>query len=315
MGVSILCPLCEKSDAQPVTGKVRFDKKADVYKCGACGLTFLDQNSFTFPKDFYEKEYHQTYLTHIEPDALNPQAYYDKMKKINEVWANKFKGMLKGDETVLDLGCSTGHFIDLIKDKAKKVYGHELSRKEVEFCRDALKLDVSDQPIKDRFKEKTFDYMTMIYVLEHIARPKDFLMSMKKFLKTDGKFLILIPNAQDALVNFYDIPAFKSFYYCIEHCYYYTPSTVKRLFDDVGLEGEIEVVQEYPVTNHLNWGYRHAPSDAVASRKMVPDIKLVDGAPIDEWADLWKKFNGMYKEFLKANGYGDKIWCVVGKKR
>lgn len=315
VNAAVTCPLCKKSDTRLITGKVRFGRKADVYKCRSCTLTFIDQDSFVFPKDFYEKNYHQTYLTHIEPDAVNPRAYYEKMKKINEVWADKFAGMLTGKEVVLDLGCSTGHFMDLVKNKVKKIYGHELSKKEVEFCRDTLKLDVSDQPLEKRFKEGVFDYIIMIYVLEHIARPKDFLRSMKKFLKTDGKFVILIPNARDALVDFYDIPSFKNFYYCIEHFYYYTPATIKRLFDEVGLEGEIEVVQEYPVTNHLNWGYTRSPRDAAASRKGEPDIPLAEGAPTGNWTKLWERFDRMYKAFLKENGYGDRIWCTVGRKR
>ncbi|GAG50101.1 unnamed protein product, partial [marine sediment metagenome] len=223
MAKEAICPLCEGNNLRLITDKARFGRKADVYKCQDCGLTFLDQNSFDFPEDFYEKEYHQTYITHVEPEALNPQAYYEKMKKATRIWADKFAKMLSGQEVVLDIGCSTGHFIDLVKDKTKKIYGHELNVKETEFCRNVLKLDVSNQPLENRFKEESFDYITMIYVLEHIAKPKEFLRSVKKLLKPDGKLIVLVPNEQDALVNLYDIPQFRSFYYCIEHLFYYNP--------------------------------------------------------------------------------------------
>ena len=179
------CPLCNSDNLVLITNEVRFRKNADVYSCKNCNLIFLDQNSFEFPKDFYEKEYHQTYITHIEPDALNPQAYYEKMKKANKIWIDKFKKMLTGKEVILDIGCSTGHLIDLVKDKTQKTYGYELNRQEVDFCKNVLNLDVSDQPLKERFKEGTFDYITMIYVLEHIAEPKKFLKSTKKLLKPD----------------------------------------------------------------------------------------------------------------------------------
>jgi 2-polyprenyl-3-methyl-5-hydroxy-6-metoxy-1,4-benzoquinol methylase len=294
---------------------VRFGYEADVYKCQDCDLTFLDQNSFSFPTDFYEKDYHQTYITHIEPDALNPQVYYEKMKKATKIWADNFREMLSGQEIVLDIGCSTGHFINLVKDKTKKSYGYDLNRREVDFCKNVLNLDVSDQPLQDRFEEGTFDYITMIYVLEHIAEPKEFLESVKALLKPEGKLVILVPNVQDALVNLYDILEFRSFYYCIEHLFYYNPKTIKRLFDEAGLKGDIEVIQEYPLANHLNWAYRHAPSDTLASRKGVPDISLANTAPLDAWKDLWNELNQRYKVFLRDNGFGDRIWCTVSSNK
>jgi len=309
-----VCSLCGSDNTEMVIDTVRFGKKADVYRCGECDLIFLDQDSFVFPEDFYEKEYHQTYLTHIEPAALEPKAYYEKMKKSAKVWADKFSGMLKGDEVVLDVGCSTGNFMDLVKGKVREIYGHELNLREVDFCRNVLDLNVADQPLGDRFKEGTFDYITMIYVLEHISEPKDFLCFLKRFLKPGGKLVILVPNARDALVKLYDIPEFRNFHYCIEHLFYYTPKTIKRLFDQAGMEGEIEVIQEYPITNHLNWMFRRAPSDTLASRRGTPqDVSLETKALSEAWFTLWDKIDGLYKEFLKENDFGDRIWCVQKK--
>jgi 2-polyprenyl-3-methyl-5-hydroxy-6-metoxy-1,4-benzoquinol methylase len=312
-GDQLSCYLCKGNDLSLITKKVRFDHQADVYACQACGLVFLDQNSFVFPKDFYEKEYHQTYITHIEPDAFNPHAYYEKMKKANKIWADKFATMLTGQEIVLDVGCSTGHFIDMIKDKTKKIYGHELNHKEVEFCKNVLKLDVSNQPLEKRFAEGTFDYITLIYVLEHIADPKPFLTSLGKLLKPEGKLVILIPNVQDALVNFYDLPEFTNFYYCIEHLFYYSQKTIARLFQDIGATADIEILQEYPITNHLNWAYLRGPSDTLAARKGVPNVPLKETAPEIDWENLWQQFNQLYQSFLKEHGYGDRLWCVAGK--
>lgn len=307
------CPICGSENLGLVANRVRFGNQADVYQCRECGLVFLDQKSYTFPADFYETQYHQTYITHVEPDALNPQVYYEKMQKANKVWADKFLALLTGREVVLDVGCSTGHFIDLVKHRTSKIFGHELSRKEVDFCRNVLKLEVSDQPPAERFQEGTFDYITLIYVLEHIAQPVEFLASLKKLLKPEGKFVILVPNVRDALVNFYDIPEFISFYYCIEHLFYYSPQTIRLLFERAGLAGTIETIQEYPITNHLNWAYLRAPSDTLASRRGVPNVALKDGSPVEAWEELWRQFNQLYQTFLKDQGFGDRVWCVVGK--
>lgn len=314
MSNNVVCPLCKEDNLKLITQRVRFNNRADVYRCQKCSLIFLDQGSFKYPKEFYEHEYHQTYITHVEPDALDPEVYYKKMLKATKIWADKVNNILTGKETVLDVGCSTGHFLKLIQKKAKVVYGTELNKKEIKFCREKLGLDVSDEPLQKRFDKGTFDFITLIYVLEHIAEPVEFLRNLKQFLKPDGKFIILVPNAMDPLVNFYDIPEFRNFYFCIEHLFYFTPRTLQLLFDKVQLSGSVESLQEYPFANHLNWGYRRKPTDTLASRSGLPDIQLQKSAPLEEWKKLMGSFNKQYKSFLKTNGYGDRIWAVVGQK-
>lgn len=306
------CPLCSSVDISKVTSEVRFGLKANVYRCNKCTLSFLDQDSFQYPKDFYEAEYHQTYLTHVEPAAFDPKSYYDKMLKATAPWAERFRALLTGKERVLDVGCSTGHFIELIKDKCAEVYGHDLNVKEVAFARDVLGLKVDNTQLNQRFEEGTFDYITMIYVLEHIADPKSFLAYLRKFLKPGGKMVILVPNIQDPLVNLFDIPEFRTFYYCIEHLYYYNQKTMNDLFAQCGLSGEVQVLQEYPLANHLNWAYTRKPADTLAARRGVPGVDLAPGVPHTDWEQLWRDINEVYKTFLYNHGYGDRLWAVVG---
>lgn len=312
MNKEMECPLCEQKNARFITRDLRFEKNADVYECLQCELVFLDQRSFQLPVGFYENEYHQSYLTHIEPDAFDPKAYFEKMLKVVVPWADRFGGILNGGETILDMGCSTGHFIKMIEGKAGKVYGYDLNVKEVSYCKNELGLDVSDQPLEERFQQGTFDYITLVFVLEHIGDPVAFLKYLKTFLKPGGKFLIVVPNISDPLVSFYDIPEFRSFYYCIEHLFYYNRKSISLLFEKAELSGTVDLVQEYPVTNHLNWVYRRRPSDSLAARKVVPDIPIRNDDESDSWEQLWQRMDKAYREFLVENGYSDRLWCLVG---
>ncbi len=314
MSKTVSCPLCAVAKTALLMDRVRFGREADVRKCAGCGLVFLDQDSFVFPEDFYAAEYHQTYLTHVEPAAFDPRAYYEKMSKATAKWAEKLIPMFKGHEKVLDLGCSTGHLMTAIKDHVGSVHGHDLNVKEVEFCQKELGLDVSNQPLEQRFAEGSFDCITMIYVLEHIAQPVEFLNFAKRFLKPGGKLVILVPNIQDPLVSFYDIAEFRAFYYCIEHVFYYDQRTIKALFDKAGLAGTIETLQEYPLANHLNWAFTRKPSDTLAAREGLPNVELAPGAPREAWKALWEQFNTQYARFLAEQGFGDRLWCVVGRQ-
>jgi len=311
--MAVFCPLCQNRDTFLIADRVRFDREADVRRCRACDLVFLDQESFTLPGDFYEASYHQTYLTHIEPAALDPQAYYEKMKIATKPWCDRINAILQGGETVLDFGCSTGHVMMAVKDKAGKVFGQELNRREIEFCRDVLKLEVSGEAMDRRFPEHMFDYIIMIFVFEHIADPVGLLKYLRAYLKPEGRFIILVPNIRDALVQFYDIQPFARFYYCVEHLYYYSPKTITDVFHRAGLVGTVETLQEYPITNHLNWGYRQKPADVLASRRLVPDVPLLNQEMMAEWERFWMDVDRQYKDFLTRNNFGDRLWCLVRK--
>lgn len=309
----MICQNCSHTQHILITHQVRFGNTANVMQCKHCGLVFLDQTSFSFPKDFYEKEYHQTYLTHVEPDALDPKKYYEKMLQTTKKWADKINELLTGEEVVLDLGCSTGHLMTQIQGKAKKVYGHDLSEKEIAFAKNELGFDADNVPLDQRFEEGMFDYITMIFVFEHIAEPVSFLNYIKKFLKPTGKLIMLVPNIDDALMRFYQIPVFQTFYYCIEHLFYYNPKTLSEICQKAGLKGAFEAIQEYPITNHLNWAYRQKPSDVLASRSFVPDVALRYEEKHTNWELFWQKINTQYQDFLKENGHADRVWAVVTK--
>lgn len=308
------CPLCKSDNLSLYTNELRFGQSADVLKCNSCSLVFIDQGSFTFPNDFYETQYHQTYLTHVDPDILDPQKHYIKMQKVSEPWINRTKKLLTGRETVLDVGCSTGHFITGIQGHAEKVYGHELSKKEVDFCQTVLKIDVDNKQLSERFKPESMDLITLIFVLEHIGDPVVFLKELKTYLKPNGKLVIVVPNILDPLVSLYDIEALRQFYFCIEHLFYYSPKTLTETLDRAGYQVTIESVQEYPITNHLNWIYRQKPSETLAARANLPDVSVRETSALDKLESFWGDTNKRYQDLLSENGFSDRIWCIAERK-
>jgi len=309
-----MCTLCESKNLSLFTNKLRFGNTGNIIRCDRCNLVFLDQNSFDFPKDFYESQYHQTYLTHIDPEILVPQKHYDKMRKASAPWTKKVKEMLTGTERVLDIGCSTGHLITGIQDKVAEVFGHELSKKEIDFCKNVLKIDVDDKPLGDRFEKESFDLITLVFVFEHIGCPTSFLEELKLYLKPGGKLVIVVPNILDPLVSFYNIETVKEFYFCIEHLFYYSPETLLKTLDKAGFDGKIELVQEYPIANHLNWIYHGKPRETLVARAHMPTVNIANDAILFELEEFWEKTNKDYQAMLLRLGYSDRIWCVAEKK-
>jgi len=306
------CANCHNTDFECLQTEVRFSRQADVLRCKRCDLIFLDQDSFDLPQDFYNKEYHQTYLAHVEPSVLDPQKYYEKMLKVTAPWAEKLKASFGKDDCILDLGCSTGHLMSHLKEHVDEIYGHDINEKETTFAREELGLKVESTPLGERFKPGTFDAITMIFVFEHIAAPYEFLTYIKPFLKEGGKIHMLVPNIEDALVSLYDLPDFRNFYYCVEHLFYYSPKTLAEICSKAGYEVKTESLQEYPITNHLNWVYKNQPMDVIASRSPFPYVRFRPDKEILV-KDFWISVNAGYKEFLKEQGHGDRIWAELSR--
>jgi len=104
--------------------------------------------------------------------------------------------------SVLDVGCSCGDFGILItKNKNCAVYGMEKDPESIRIARDSKtykdlhEVDLN-QFDEERFKNYYgfFDYIAFIDVLEHLINPDLVLLKMQKFLKTDGFFIISLPN-------------------------------------------------------------------------------------------------------------------------
>lgn len=102
---------------------------------------------------------------------------------------------------LLDIGCGFGSFLREVKKQGyNSVKGIDISGQAIEF---ALKqnFDVQKIGIKEFAEqtEKTFDFITMSHVLEHINKEETIntlKLIREKLLKENGKLCLMVPNAQ-----------------------------------------------------------------------------------------------------------------------
>lgn len=279
--------------------------------CCTCEAAFIDRASIQQGDDFYKVEYHQTYFARIDPDVVNPSKHHKKMVKVMKPWIDRIKKVITENDTVLGVGSSSGYNLYQLKHYVKRVCGIEPNDKERTFCINSLGLDIRDG--LDGIKEENFSIILLLFVLEHISEPVHFLKSLARFLKPGGKIIILVPHIKDPLVSFYDIPEFQKFYFCIEHLFYFSKKSMEIILEEVGLKGRISVEQEYPIVNHLNWAYLSKPFEPIKARKNIPALPIKENTELDKWEKFWENIDTEYKKFLRANGYGDRLFCIAEK--
>jgi cyclopropane fatty-acyl-phospholipid synthase-like methyltransferase len=154
------------------------------------------------------------------------------------------------DKDILDFGCGTGGFLLRAKQAARQVYGLELEKR---LRRHFLDNNIEVYQYITDF-DKSVDFIFLFHVLEHLKNPIDILNTLKKKLKPNGRFVIEVPNADDALLTLYKNEAFSHFTYWSPHLYLYNFTTLQMLAKKAGLKTEaVQQEQRYPLSNHLYW--------------------------------------------------------------
>lgn len=241
------CYLCSNQDFVPVRGVVRDRPEIPIKKCKACGLVFL--SSF----DHIGKESYQNsgmHGGHVDIASWMRDTETDDERRFQYC-----KTSVAGKK-VLDFGCGNGGFLVKSQAVAAEVTGLDLEEALVSHFH-ALRIPFvrSLDALKGRY-----DVITLFHVLEHLPDPRATLKELAAYLEPDGRIIIEVPNADDALLKLYESEAFSKFTYWSFHLFLYTSQTLAELFKQAGAKVEyVRHVQRYPLSNHLYWLAKQQP--------------------------------------------------------
>jgi len=127
------------------------------------------------------------------------------------------------DVTLLDIGSGSGAFVDECRVRGIQAFGCEVAEyayaESNTFIYKGLFNEIN-------FPTDHFDIVTCHDVLEHVLDPVAFVAEAFRVLKQGGQFIIDFPD-------FFNESG--KHHWKVEHIWYFTPSRLKRLLDDVGL--------------------------------------------------------------------------------
>lgn len=102
--------------------------------------------------------------------------------------------------SVLDIACGSGYGSSILSEKAKKVIGVDISKKSIDYAKNRYKKDnlefVEGDCAELNMPEGSFDVIVSFETIEHLSENQRelFLERIKRFLKSDGKFILSTPN-------------------------------------------------------------------------------------------------------------------------
>ena len=216
-------------------------------ECRVCGtLVYLKDMPFKQllvrddETDFYGKKY---WLEHQQDAFGNADIHTRARNDLTERNLHWLKALLKfrlPPARVLELGCSHGSFVVLLREAGYKASGVEMSPWVVEFGQKTFGVPVAVGPIETLdIAPGSLDVIAVMDVLEHLPDPVATMACCLQLLKPDGLLLIQTPQFEEE-TNFTALVETKARFLEMlipeEHIYIFGDRSVTRLFQQLGAE-------------------------------------------------------------------------------
>ena len=297
----IKCLICNQNTDKIISNYVYGGRKNQKYfECNNCKIAILNPTlSKEEEKKFYQKELELFMNKRVGKNLniwKNEKKIINKNQENNKRRNNFLKKYLKKNQSILEIGCSSGFMLDILKKNKRDLYGIEpsnlfkkLLKKKGYFIFDSL-----NEASK---KNYNFDLIIHFFVFEHIVDPKKFIKDQISLIKDKGKIIFEIPCYLDPLTSIYKNLPFEKFYWSVAHPYYYTPMSIAKLIKCIDRKIKFKIFkdQRYDLSNHLNW--------------------LLKGLPGGQgmYDFISKKTVESYKKDLIKNNYFDTMFVVISK--
>lgn len=156
---------------------------------------------------------------------------YEKRKKeFEKLFApivSSIEKVVKPGSTILDVGCSSGILLSLLKQKGFDVYGIEPNKQAYTFAKKSLK-NIHFGTLSTFLKrsKKKFDCIIYNHVLEHVEKLNEEFILINKQLKKKGVLIIGVPNTDNVIFKIR-----KKFWESLlpnEHVWHFTTAYLKK---------------------------------------------------------------------------------------
>src|SRR5439155_27145412 len=162
------------------------DRRWSLARCRSCDQDFTspaptkdDLNSF------YAGDYHAELRTADGTDA----AFGKKYRR----YANMLCRHLDSGR-VVDVGCSTGLLVRMLRDRGYDAEGIELNAQSAAWGSERYDVTIHTQPLQKCYASGSLNAVLMTDVLEHTQHPRDFLRDVGRLLASGGFALVTFPD-------------------------------------------------------------------------------------------------------------------------
>jgi 2-polyprenyl-3-methyl-5-hydroxy-6-metoxy-1,4-benzoquinol methylase len=233
----IACPLCKGEEFKNRFGCIDYTVSKETFQvveCNSCG--FVLTNPRPFEKDLGNYYKSDTYISHSDTSKGLVNKLYKAIRKITLNQKYRLISPFIESNSLLDIGCGTGAFLNYCKQQGVSVNGIEPDTDARSFGIKNYGIDVYPEDKLHGFSNNSFSVITMWHVLEHVSNIHERISEINRLLTDKGRVFIAVPNhlsydAQYYAENWaaYDVP---------RHLNHFDHKSIKSLFEQHGLQLE-----------------------------------------------------------------------------
>lgn len=138
------------------------------------------------------------------------------------------------NEKILEIGCNTGEFCNLLNKK------YNLAPEGIDINVEAIKIAKKKYPdinflVKDLFDlEGKYDVIYLQHVIEHIKNPKKAILKLNNLLNPGGKLILTCPNHWGYPSKLFCLMRKTKFCYDPTHLFEFNPRELSHIIKDTG---------------------------------------------------------------------------------
>lgn len=222
------CAICNSVDSTQPLFKIN---NFNIVKCKNCQFVYVNPriSNEDLPK-LYSGDYFNNkefgYSGYEQDAHLRIQNFKRWLKDIKP-FLEKEKG------SVLDIGCASGYFLELMRDNGWSVEGIELDPS-MQTVLDKKQIPTFPHPFDEYKTDKKFDLITLFDVIEHLPEVHQTFKKLTDILDEKGIIALITPDYNSFQSKFFG----KNWFQLKpqEHIQYFTPATLQKAIEPHGLE-------------------------------------------------------------------------------
>ena len=248
-----------------------------IVACRRCGFVFHDPTlTDSEIMVMYEKyrdvdfrgETPDAYFDRITSLPIEESLNYRKTMEMNALLPEHLPN--KKRRAIYDVGAGGGVFLNTFLEYADgewEGYGVEPTPSYAELAGRRLGIPVKSGMYEPGLFDRTFDFITLIKVLEHVPDPIGFLMDLRSDLEDDGILYVEVPNALEieSLPSDHDQLQYT-------HLFFYSTPIFEYFFRRAGFEAVLIRVDQNPEGDCDTIAYlkKTFPDESIPDYPIVP---------------------------------------------
>ncbi|SFZ90158.1 Methyltransferase domain-containing protein [Flaviramulus basaltis] len=182
--------------------------------------------------NYYKSE---DYISHTDSKRNLFEKVYHLVRKLSlKKKLNLINSLSVESKKLLDIGCGTGDFLQTAQQNNWKVSGIEPNDQARSIANKKTNNSVFETEQLLKYKEHSFDVITLWHVLEHLPDLENHIKIFQKLLKSKGTLIIAVPNYKS-----YDAKYYKEFWAAYDvprHLWHFNKNSISKLVSKYFME-------------------------------------------------------------------------------